>query len=428
MSPRRFGTVVVSAATAALLILTPATAQASAELTSVVSARPAATTPHAVDSGAVNSDVTVFLQVGTTMYAGGAFAAVQNPARTATYARYNIFAFDAGTGAVRAFAPVFNGRVWAIVRAPDGTLIVGGEFTTVNGVARPRLARIHPTTGAVYSAFVPYGMTSGGVFDAQLAGGRLIVSGSFGRRLLALDPSTGANTNYISQVVTGNIGGTYAGPTRVYRFAVNPAGSRLVGIGNFTSVGGMARRQAFMLNLGPTVTVSPWYDTNFDRQCASDQFPAYLRDVDFGPRGDVFGFAGTGFVPATGDIGRTVCDAAALYATTDAPSRPLWINYTGGDTLHSIAITGAVVYVGGHQRWLDNPYGVNDAGPGAVPRAGIGAISTSTGRAIAWNPGKTRGVGAKALYAVSGRGLWIGSDGQRFAGYLRDAIAFCPLT
>ena len=109
-----------------------------------------------------------------------------------------------------------------------------------------------------------------------------------------------------------------------------------------------------------------------------------------------------------------------------SPFRPTWINYTGGDTLHSVAVTGAAVYVGGHQRWLDNPNGVDSAGLGAVPRQGIGAISPTTGRALPWNPGKTRGVGTKFIYATS-TGIWFGSDGRRFAGKVHDSIAFTPL-
>ena len=84
------------------------------------------------------------------------------------------------------------------------------------------------------------------------------------------------------------------------------------------------------------------------------------------------------------------------------------------------------MYVQGHQRWLDNASGRDSAGPGAVSRPGIGAISPTSGLALSWNPTKTRGVGGKDLLATSA-GLWVGSDGQRFAGEYRARIAFCPL-
>ena len=46
------------------------------------------------------------------------------------------------------------------------------------------------------------------------------------------------------------------------------------------------------------------------------------------------------------------------------------------------------VYVGGHQRYLDNPLGsdANGPGPGAVARVGIGALSPTTGKALPGTP------------------------------------------
>ena len=42
-----------------------------------------------------------------------------------------------------------------------------------------------------------------------------------------------------------------------------------------------------------------------------------------------------------------------------SPERPTWINYTGGDSLKSVGVTSAAVYVQGHSRWLDNPVVTN---------------------------------------------------------------------
>ena len=84
------------------------------------------------------------------------------------------------------------------------------------------------------------------------------------------------------------------------------------------------------------------------------------------------------------------------------------------------------MYVQGHFRWLDNPKGHEMPGPGSVARSGIGAINPVSGKALSWNPGKTRAVGGKDLLATPA-GLWVGSDGARFAGERRDNIAFLPL-
>lgn len=389
----------------------------------VVSANPVNMTPNVVESsGERKNTVLAFEQVGNTMYAGGRFHRVVNSAGN-SFARNNMLAFDATTGAVQPFAPVVNGDVWAIEQS-GSALYLGGTFTSVNGVPRRGVAKID-ATGAVDATFNAQ-LPSGGVTDMRLVGGRLIVGGSFPKKLAALNPVDGADTGYIDLPITGRVPRTRT--TDVYRFAVDPTGTRLVAIGNFTAVSGQARSRAFMLTLGaPQATLNPWYYQPLQNGCASASLAAYLRGVDFSPDGSYFVLVSTGYVPQSGGIGRDVCDAAARFETgTSNPSRPTWINYTGGDTLHSVTVTGAVVYVQGHQRWLDNPQGRDYAGPGAVSRQGVGAIDPVTGKALAWNPGKTRGVGGKVLYATTA-GLWVGSDGRKFAGETRDNIAFCPL-
>jgi hypothetical protein len=87
------------------------------------------------------------------------------------------------------------------------------------------------------------------------------------------------------------------------------------------------------------------------------------------------------------------------------------------------------VYVGGHQRYLDNPYG-SDAkgpGPGAVPRVGIGALNPSTGRALAWDPRRERGVGVRAFLAVP-EGLIVGSDTTMLGREYHGRIGMFPLS
>jgi hypothetical protein len=134
----------------------------------------------------------------------------------------------------------------------------------------------------------------------------------------------------------------------------------------------------------------------------------------------------------TGLIGPgRLCDSASRWDDFTGNSGPRWVNKTGGDTLHSVAVTGPAVYVGGHQRWLDNPLGLNSPGPGAVYRPGVGAIDPVTGRALAWNPTRTRGIGAKELFITNhpgGEGLWIGSDTERLGGEYHGSIGFFPLS
>ena len=393
----------------------------------VVLENPSDRTPDLVRDDRVRFPAVYALeQAGTTVYAGGEFATLEDATRTTSYARSDLAAFDARTGAVsRTFAPRVDGSVWA-VRAYGSSIYVGGTFSTVDGVARRGVAKLDATTGRVDPAFRAT-TVRGDVTDLRVVQGRLVVAGQFAKRLAALDLATGADTGYLDLGITGTADGL-SRPTRVYRFAVTPDQSRLLAIGDVGSVSGQPRARAFMVDLGPARgTLSPWYYPGLTRGCSGSKLPAYLRDVDFSPDGSWFVLVATGGIPRRDGHGVAVCDGAARFETrTVHPQRPTWMNYTGGDTLHSVAVTGAAVYVSGHQRWLDNPYGNDSCGQGCVPRPGIGAIDPVTGKALPWNPGKTRGVGGKDLLATS-EGLWVGSDGARFDGEYHYGIAFAPL-
>ena len=124
----------------------------------------------------------------------------------------------------------FSKDVYAMAGSPDGTsLYIGGTFATVNGLAKKSLVKVNLATGAIDTTFK---WTFGQVRDLQYANGKLYVAGSFARGLVAVDPTTGADTGQVNLSITGSVSG-YA--MRVDRFAINPAGTDLVAIGDFTS-------------------------------------------------------------------------------------------------------------------------------------------------------------------------------------------------
>jgi hypothetical protein len=416
---------VVGAVALAVGLVQSAASGTSVTLRRTVSADPANWTPTVRDSSAVPHSAVYAVERGRrTMFVGGHFTKVVGARSGRTVTRRSLFSFDATSGALRSLSDSFDGDVWALARH-GSALYVGGTFTHVNGVARRGLVRVDAVTGAVHTGFDA--RLGGTVTQVRMVHGRLIVSGSFPGRIRALDPDTGADTGYIKAAVTGTVAAN-AGPTEVYRFSVNPDGTRLVGVGNFTAVAARHRMRAFMLDLGATsASLDRWYYRPLDHHCRAAKVPDQLRDVDFSPSGTFFVIVASGSVPATpSGLHRDICDAAARFETgVKNPSRPTWIDYTGGDTIHSVAVSGHDVYVQGHFRWLDNPHGSNSCGSGCVPRSGIGDIDARTGHATGWDPGKDRGVGGKDL-TVTRAGLWVGSDTVHIGGEAHQDLGFFP--
>src|SRR5215207_5830883 len=389
----------------------------------VVSSNPADWTPHVLDG-----KVAAIVQVGNKMVAGGQFTRVASAAApTTAIPRSNIFAFDATTGAIdTAFAPVLDGQVEALAVAPDGLhVFAGGSFTKINGAAQKSLVKLRLSDGARITAFK--GKTNARVKDMAVSGGRLYIGGTFKTAngvarsaLAAVDPVTGALSADVNLAITGPRNGT----VNIDKFDITPDGTRMIAIGNWTYVAGLQRDQIVMLNLATSpVTVTDWATTRYQQQCAK-VFDTYMRDIDISPDGSYFVVGTTGAYRAG-----SLCDAASRWelGTTGSGQQPTWVDYTGGDTLYSVAITGTAVYVGGHQRRMNNSFAADKAGPGAVAREGIAALDPVNGLPLSWNPGRDRGVGAFALVATA-QGLWVGSDTDRIGRYEYHAkIAFMPL-
>jgi hypothetical protein len=414
--------VVAGAVTAIALGLVAPALASPVHQTTVVSANPADWTPRVI--GTVYRAVYQLRQVGDTMFAGGNFRQVQTADHSITYQRKSLFSFSATTGAINPLSVSTDGNVWAIA-CHRGALYVGGTFSAFNGVNRRGLVKINPTTGKVDRRFNAH--LTGDVTDVRFVHHRLVIAGEFAKRLKAVNFHTGRTDRYLRLRVAGDLDGRGGATPRVYRFAVNPQQTRLVAVGNFKTVNGRTRSRAFMLDLGARrATLDPWYYQPLTHRCSSRRWVDYLRDVDFSPNGKWFAVDGTGYIPRNGDLGLTVCDAAARFEThRPHPAKPTWINYTGGDTLQSIAVTDAAVYVQGHNRWLDNPLGKDTCGPGCASRRGIGAIDPATGMALAWDPTKGLRVGGKDLL-LTRAGLWVASDSTTIGGETHERLALMP--
>ena len=159
--------------------------------------------------------------------------------------------------------------------------------------------------------------------------------------------------------------------------------------------------------------MSGWSPRDLYTHCAPNQ-PFYAQDAAWSPDGSKIFVVTTGYKPlgSGGAIRTGPCDAAICYDAEPQVefSGRAWINYTGCDSLYSVAADAQTVFIGGHQRWINNGNGCDRLGTGARAQSGLGEITPSTGLAQT-GPNRGRGLGAADMLRTPA-GLWIDSDNQ----------------
>jgi len=127
-------------------------------------------------SGGANSDINaLLLQPDGKILVGGSFSLINGVAINRVV-RLNAdgspdVGFNPGTGP--------NDTVRVMALQPDGKILLGGSFTSVNGIARNRIARLN-AGGSVDGTFAPVGASDGGVLALALQmNGQIMVGGSF---------------------------------------------------------------------------------------------------------------------------------------------------------------------------------------------------------------------------------------------------------
>ena len=417
---RRMLSVAVAAAAVTAGAAMP-TADAAIQQNAVVSDNPVNWTPNVLDG-----TVRAIAVVGTKVVVAGNFDQVEQAGSTTKIARHNIFSFDSGTGKIDTkFVPKVDGTVYALQPGTSGTVYVGGSFTNTNGVGLGGLTKLNVADGKAVTGFnarVGHGL----VFDMIRRGSHVYIGGEFttiaGKAhapLARVDATTGKADPALNLSVTT----PRQGALKIFKMAVNPADTRLIIDGTFTKVAGQRRYQIAMINTSGTPKLTTWATERYATPCSSS-FDTYMRGIDFAPDGSYFVVVTTGAPHGTSQL----CDSAARWETdkTGAGQNPTWVNWTGGDTLLSVSVTGKAVYVGGHQRWQDNPQGHDSAGPGAVSRPGIAALNPVGGKALSWNPTRTRGHGVETVIATSS-GLYVGSDTDQLGHEYHGRIGMFPL-
>ncbi|MDQ3628777.1 MAG: PKD domain-containing protein [Actinomycetota bacterium] len=432
----------IATALAAALAVSPTSASATVPpgTAAAVAADPSVDLPSEVPStrtpGVLDGNVQRIAQVGSTMIAGGTFTTVAEPMGGQEYARTNLFAFDATTAAVsQTFVPRVDGPVETLLPGPvPGTVYVAGGFTTVDGATASHVVLLDVATGDRVEEFRP-AVTNGSIQTLALHENRLYVGGYFTKAggvdhggFAALDATTGDLDPFVDLQVSehhNDTGSGAQGAVGVRELQVTPEGSRMVAMGNFKRVDGLDRDQLVVVDLfGSQAAVAlDWQTDRYKPYCFKHAFDSYMRGLDMSPDGSWFVVTTTG-----GANSGSLCDTAARWETfrSGTSQQPSWDAHSGGDTTWGVAATDSVVYVGGHQRWMNNNVGRDNARQGAVPRAGLSAHDAQTGVPVDWNPGRNpRGVAAFHVLPTEA-GVWIASDtiwiGDR--RYRRPRLAF----
>ena len=226
---------------------------------------------------------------------------------------------------------------------------------------------------------------------------------------------------------------------KVEAMSLTSNGNELAIAGSFLEVAGASRPRVALVNtsggLGSEATLANWAAPILSNNCSSEH--DYVRSIDFSPDGTFVAVGDTGYESAS--YGPSVCDAAARFPTAAAGTdiSPTWIDYTGGDSIYAIQVTGSVVYLGGHNRWMNNECGNNVVcAPNAVLTMGFSAVDANTGLGVPWfHPLTLRGEGVMSLtafpaglYTGSDGGLLLGNDVTENAGVYHSFNALFPLT
>ena len=142
----------------------------------------------------------------------------------------------------------------------------------MDGTKVASIAEVSTSTGAVVTAF---GHTANGQVETLLGvGGHILaggyyttINGSGNKYMTSLNPATGKDDGFVSLNISGDyqFAGVSSNGTRVFNQSLSHGGTLDLVMGGFTSVGGQARQQIFMLNLATSpASVTAWTSPEWD--------------------------------------------------------------------------------------------------------------------------------------------------------------------
>jgi hypothetical protein len=373
-----------------------------------------------------NAQVTALVAAGGVLYAGGAFTSVRPPGAVAgsgEVARNHLAAFDASTGAlITSFNHNVNAAVHTLAASPDGqTIYVGGDFSSIDGVVRNRVAAFSAATGALTSwnpgANARVAGITASATAVYLSGAFSTAGGATKQRLAAVSPSTG----------TALAGFTAGVDNVVYQTALSSGGDKLYLAGAFLSVNGNTSYPKATVVNSATGAVLPFPAGSVipKTSCTVE-----AKTVKTDSSGAYFGVEGSGLGCFDG-----------TFAVSDADGTLRWQSKCLGAT-QAVQPIGAILYTGSHSHDCS---GDRPADPDAFPELGSASglsrhllsRTTAGGLLSTWYPntdggippaGEMAALGPRVM-ATDGSQLFVGGEFTTVNGLRQQGLArFNPAT
>ncbi len=415
-------------AVSALVMITPATTQAADPIpddglpAQTIASSPVVSTRtevlqagvvgvNKVEDGFPQTDISVaaFAEIGNVMYVGGKFTQVEIAAGLQRFDQRFLAAFDRTTGAwIDTFRPTINGNVWDLKATDDGRLIVGGQFTNVNGIANTAgVAMLDATTGAVDPTWRANLTLTGSsrwplARTLDIEGNQLYIGGNFTR--IAGPDGIDRSVGQIARVDvnTGNVDGSFRPQFDGILFDIDATSERVYVAGNFLYVNDVFSIGIGVLDTAGTLVpnLQPWVRTSISNTTRSYQ-------------------------QAIMEVGDQVWQVGSehnrqAYRKSDYGLIRSWVSNPYGDGQAVTELNG-IVYTGSHAN--GNTLLYRDAyrwpaltgATSSKPIRWMGAFDTATAEHLDWYPaiGTSTGEGSWELFADSTDCLWTGGDFNR---------------
>jgi hypothetical protein len=363
-----------------------------------------------------NTNVLTLKVFGDRTFVGGRFTGVQNGPSANPIAQPSLAAFSADGNFIDTFRPKIDGRVWDIAMTGDGKLIIGGDFTSVNGAPNTQgLAALDPNTGEVISTWKARIYRGDGsrayVRGLDVRDDTVYAAGRFNRvQGGTWNPIT--VTNAISVSAADGSPSTWRPRTNgsVVRIEVTTDGRRVLMAGYFNGVNSDANQAYFAITDAatgnPVPGIGPWVPS-------AGSTAKYQQAVDDLGDGRIL-------------VGGSEHDFQ-MYDANRTKLLDSTITKQGGDT-QAIEVIDGNIYMGCHcGDWVyegtndwKSPSGYRSVQP--INLVGQWDAATFT-YDTSWYPASLKGASGEGIWAIDkdARGcLWVGGDLNRGA-YSGDA-------